>query len=128
VQTYYRTGDLVRVDPDGVMVFLGRVDRQAKVRGYRIELDEIEATLVAHRAVEEAAIFTVTDEQGQAEIRGAFLPAAECSTFTAEDCLAYLKERLPWYAVPTSLRALPQFPRTSTGKIDRQVLCSEESQ
>lgn len=126
-QVYYRTGDLVRVNQDGVMVFVGRRDRQTKVRGYRVELDEIESTLAAHPAVEEAAIYTVTDEQGQAEIRGAFLTAGD-SAELGETCLAYLKDRLPWYAVPTSLRALPQFPRTSTGKIDRRAICSEESQ
>lgn len=125
-QTYYRTGDLVRELADGTLEFLGRSDRQTKVRGYRVELDEIESTLTAHIAVEEAAIYTVAGELGQSEIHGAFMPALNERVHTADDFLAYLKERLPWYAVPISLRPSKEFPRTSTGKIDRRALQLKE--
>ncbi|MGI9319988.1 MAG: amino acid adenylation domain-containing protein, partial [Thiogranum sp.] len=124
---YYRTGDLVRADEEGVMFFLGRVDRQIKVRGYRVELDEIEAALTAHEAIEEAAIFAVTDEHGQAEIRGAVIHR-EGPPVSGEELLAYLKKSLPWYAVPVSVQQRDEFPRTSTGKIDRREIAVEENQ
>ena len=56
-EVYYRTGDVVADQGDGVLRFLGRQDRQVKVRGYRVELDEIEVALTAHEAVEEAAVY-----------------------------------------------------------------------
>lgn len=122
---WYRTGDLVHRQEDGVMVFLGRLDRQVKIRGYRVELDEIESALVAHQAVEEAAIFTVTDELGQAEVRGAVMPACGFAP-EPEELLLYLRGCLPGYAVPATLRVMREFPRTSTGKIDRRALSKEE--
>ena len=56
---FYRTGDLVQLQPDGNHSFLGRKDRQVKSRGYRIELDEVEAALMSHEKVQEAAVFPV---------------------------------------------------------------------
>jgi amino acid adenylation domain-containing protein len=118
---FYRTGDLVQMDPDGVLWFLGRKDRQVKVRGYRIELDEIEAVLVAHGDVEQAAVYPVRDGDESTEIQGAVTLKPERET-TAGELISYLKNRLAPYAVPTRLSLLGEFPRTSTGKIDRRSL------
>ena len=63
VERYYRTGDTIKELPDGNLVFLGRKDRQIKLRGYRIELDEIEAALVEHPMVAEAATYRFTGKQ-----------------------------------------------------------------
>jgi acyl-coenzyme A synthetase/AMP-(fatty) acid ligase len=127
IESYYRTGDLVK-EEGGNFVFLGRMDRQAKVRGYRVELDEIESTLVTHHAIEEAAVFTLIDDQASVEIHAVYLCTGPVDEANEGQILDYLQERLPWYAMPASLRALEQFPRTTTGKIDRRALSMEYSQ
>lgn len=118
---YYRTGDLVQRLPDGNYRYLGRKDRQVKTRGYRVELDEIEVALLAQPWIEEAATYTVDDGQGSQLIRAAVTPApgAELSVGLI---LKHLAERLPAYAIPTQIDILSEFPRTSTGKIDRRAL------
>ena len=123
-QLFYRTGDLVRRDADGTLWFQGRKDRQVKVRGYRIELDEIEAALVAHDDVEEAAVYPVTKDGEGTRIHGSVTlkPGADK---VAEDLLAYLKTRLAAYAIPSALILRDEFPRTSSGKIDRRSLGRE---
>ena len=115
------------MDADGVMYFVGRRDRQAKVRGYRIELDEIELALVAHEAVEEAAVYAVADAEGQAEVHGAIRANGNPGP-TPDDIAHYLRAHLPWYALPAKLRLLDDFPRTTTGKIDRRALSEEEGE
>ena len=72
---YYRTGDLVKENDKNELMFLGRIDRQVKLRGYRIELDEIEATLLKHESIEEAAVIVVQKEDENKETGG------RCSTF-----------------------------------------------
>ena len=69
---YYRSGDLVKRDQGGWWGLSVRKDRQVKVRGYRVELDEIEAALVAHHDVEEAAVFTVRSGDSAKEIQAAY--------------------------------------------------------
>ncbi len=121
---YYRTGDLVREGGNGEFEFLGRKDRQVKVRGYRIELDEVEAALVAHAAVEEAAVFAVPEAEGSQQLRAAVTLKAGGEA-DRNALLAYLKERLSWYMLPAVLELRDSFPRTSTGKIDRRRLRDE---
>jgi acyl-coenzyme A synthetase/AMP-(fatty) acid ligase len=121
-EVFLRTGDLVRLRQDGQNYdFLGRKDRQIKTRGYRVELDEIEAALLAHTGVEEAAVFAVPDNQGSQQIQAAVIPRRR-----ANDALADLKQHisglLPWYAVPGGIDVMQSFPRTSSGKIDRRRL------
>lgn len=118
---FFRTGDLVRDGGDGTLWFAGRIDRQIKVRGYRIELDEIEAALSATGAVEEAAAFAVPQDEGSQEVRAVVTLKAGCDA-TPELILADVKTRLPWYAVPSGLCIRGHFPRTSTGKINRREL------
>jgi amino acid adenylation domain-containing protein len=118
---YYRTGDLVAALPDGNLKYLGRKDRQIKTRGYRVELDEVEAALLSLAGVEEAAAYPVPDGQGSRLIEAA-VTAKEGTTLTAADVMRHVAACLPAYAVPTRLRVLEAFPRTSTGKINRREI------
>ena len=125
---FYRTGDLVVRHENGEMVFLGRQDRQVKVRGYRLELDEIERTAMAHDAVEEAGVVPVasgSDASGSREIQGlyaAFTVKPDAGPVDAAELRAFLAERISHYAVPQKIERVDAFPRTSSGKIDRRRL------
>jgi acyl-coenzyme A synthetase/AMP-(fatty) acid ligase len=120
---YLRTGDLVRRRADGLLEFLGRMDRQVKIRGYRVELDEVEAALLTHDAVESAAVFAVPGADGSSGMEGAVtLRTPAC--VDAEALEAHLARILPRYAMPDRLAILDAMPRTSTGKIDRHALGS----
>jgi amino acid adenylation domain-containing protein len=118
---YYRTGDLVVEREDGLFHFLGRKDRQVKVRGYRIELDEIEAALTSHDDVEEAAAFIVPDIEGNKAVHCVVTLKTEPGVSSAE-LRTYAKQLLPWFALPAKLTIQSDFPRTTTGKIDRRKL------
>ncbi|MEM1206775.1 MAG: amino acid adenylation domain-containing protein [Acidobacteriota bacterium] len=120
-RTFYRTGDLVQRQDDGELMFLGRKDRQLKVRGYRLELDDIERTLSAHDAVEEAAVFPVRrrDDDRQLAAAASLKPG---TTADAAGLRAYLADQVSSYAVPSEIRIVDAFPRTTSGKIDRRKL------
>lgn len=118
---YHRTGDLVRRRDDGLLEFHGRKDRQVKARGYRIELDEVEAVLGAHDAVESAAAFALPDEEGSLHVEGV-VTLREGHELTPGALRAHLAASLPRYAIPERLEILEAMPRTSTGKIDRREL------
>ena len=118
---FYRTGDLVQQRPDGNLIYLGRKDRQIKTRGYRVELDEVEVALLAHGQVEEAAVFPVPDGDGSNLIVAAVIAKAGCQ-LSSDLLVGHLSSRLPWYAVPATIDLTDDFPRTSTGKIDRRAL------
>jgi amino acid adenylation domain-containing protein len=119
-ETYFRTGDRVRRLEDGNLAFVARDDRQVKVRGHRVELEEVETALLSLAPVEEAAVFTVPDAEGSASIQAAVVvgdAAADERTL-----LAALRRVLPPYAVPAQLAVLETLPRTPTGKVDGNVL------
>src|SRR6266704_2553034 len=109
----YRTGDLARWRPDGQVEYLGRIDQQVKVRGFRIEPGEIEAVLAAHPAVTAAAV-AVTGEQDQARLAAWLVPADPAAGIPAAGELRdYLAGRLPGFMIPaafTELTALPLTP------------------
>ena len=117
-EVFFRTGDLVEADGSGLLYFCGRKDRQVKVRGYRIELDEIEAAITALDGIEESAVFTVPDPAGSQTLLAVVLPEPG-STWNEASLTAQLRSSLPKYAVPSSIEIRNDFPRTSTGKIDR---------
>ncbi|MBN3766872.1 polyketide synthase, partial [Burkholderia sp. Ac-20365] len=120
----YRTGDLVRRRPDGAIDFLGRNDRQIKIAGKRIELDEIEHALRVAPGAADAAVAAFEGRRGKA-IAGfvkADVAAAAASPAYLDGLRAHLKAALPDYMVPTELRVLPDFPLTPNGKIDRKAL------
>ncbi len=120
-EVFYRTGDLVRERDDCNLLFLGRKDRQIKIRGYRVELDEVEAVLGSFEEVSEAAAVALRGEQGSVEIVAAVLPR-DRERPAAEDLRRRAAEHLPAYAVPQRIEIRASFPRTATGKIDRQAL------
>ena len=115
---FHRTGDMVRVLPDGNLAFLGRRDRQIKARGYRVELDEVEAALLTHAAVEAAAVFPVAEANGGTAIGAAVVLRAGAAA-TQEELVRHAAAQLPAYALPERITVLAEFPRTSTDKIDR---------
>lgn len=118
---YYRTGDLVYENQKGELMFLGRIDRQTKLRGNRIELDEIEATLLKNKQVKEAAVILVQKNGRPKELEAA-VRLEEGSGVDPEALLLFCKGILPPYAVPQKLTIMKDFPRTGTGKIDRNVI------
>ncbi|QUQ64655.1 amino acid adenylation domain-containing protein [Kutzneria sp. CA-103260] len=120
---WYRTGDRVRQRPDGAIDFLGRTDRQVKLRGFRIEPGEIEAAALATGLVSAVAV-DKTGDGVLAHLVG-FAVAAEPRPDLTSALSAALHTSLPDYMVPTRWVVLPQLPLTGTGKIDRvQLLAS----
>ena len=120
-EVFYRTGDLVRDRGDGNLVFLGRKDRLIKVRGYRVELDEVEAVLGALPDVAEAAAVDVRDAGGHVAIFAAVL-LREGSSVEAGELRRGAAQRLSAYAVPSRIDVRESLPRTGSGKIDRTAL------
>lgn len=117
----YRTGDVGRWSSDGMLVHLGRRDRQVKVRGYRIELPEIEAVLRTHPAVREA--FVETSKVGPEDLRLVAYVVFELeNAASAGEIRTYLREKLPDFMVPSMFVALDETPLTSNGKLDRKAL------
>lgn len=121
MKRFYRTGDLVRCDGDASLVFVGRKDRQVKVRGYRVELEEVEAVLGSLPGVAEAAAVDVRDSDGAVTIVAAVRPGNDAAIDAAELRRA-AQGKLPGYALPARVLVLDSFPRTGSGKIDRGAL------
>ncbi|WP_055567369.1 amino acid adenylation domain-containing SDR family oxidoreductase [Streptomyces atriruber] len=121
----YKTGDLARWRSGGVLEFLGRADRQVKVRGYRIELDEIEVHLSAHDQVREAAV-TAQGDDGNDRIVAWVTPRNGNSPDELPSALReFLRDRLPVFMVPNPILVRPRMPLTRSGKIDRAELDHE---
>ena len=116
----YRTGDRVRLRPSGQLEFLGRVDLQVQVRGQRVEPGEIEAVLVAHPAIAEAAVVAVGDG-GDLRL-AAFFVSRQPGATPAGRLREHLRERLPSTMIPSLWTALAELPRTASGKLDRRAL------
>ena len=117
----YRTGDLARFLPSGDLEFLGRSDQQIKIRGLRIELDEIEAELARHPSVREAAV--ISKGRPPAEpILTAYLVAQKSDLQDDSDLRAFLRRRLPGSMIPANFHFVEALPRTSNGKVDRVKL------
>ncbi len=114
----YRTGDLARERPDGNLEFLGRLDNQLKVRGFRVEPGEIESMMRQYPAVKEAV---VTQRQGR--LVAYYARSGPCKQ---TELAASLREKLPDYMVPAAFVALENFPMTPNGKVDRAALPAPE--
>jgi amino acid adenylation domain-containing protein len=117
----YRTGDRVRWARGGNLEFLGRADDQVKLRGLRIELGEIDATLSRHPEVQEAA--TVIQGSGDSgRLVGFVVPRDAGRTLRDHALRAFLRETLPGYMVPSVFVVLDALPRATSGKVDRRAL------
>lgn len=119
-QTRYLTGDGVVLREDGLLYYLGRNDRQIKLNGYRIEIDEIEAALLASKLVDTCAVALRKDGQGNAILAAFYCTRHE--GLTEEALWQGLTLRLAHYQVPRRYIALTQMPLTRSGKIDRNAL------
>ncbi|MEM7417080.1 MAG: amino acid adenylation domain-containing protein, partial [Gemmatimonadota bacterium] len=117
----YRTGDVARRRPDGTFVLLHRSDDQLKIRGHRVEPGEVEAMLMAHPHVREAAVHGPIGRDESVEL-AACVVLEPGSTPSPSDLSAWCAERLPSYLVPTGWVMLDDLPRTRTGKVDRKSL------
>jgi amino acid adenylation domain-containing protein len=117
---WYRTGDIVLELPDGNYKFVGRRDRMIKKRGYRIELGEIEAALYRHPEIKEAAVLAFADDDG-VPIK-AFTSTRNGSKLSMIELKKFCSEHLPLYMVPDLFCSLESLPKTSTDKIDYQML------
>ncbi|MBI4576845.1 MAG: amino acid adenylation domain-containing protein [Planctomycetes bacterium] len=120
----YRTGDLGRYREGGVIEFLGRADQQVKVRGYRVELGEVEAALAQHPAVRAAAV-TAAGERHRRRLVAHVVPWSAPGP-GHEELAAFLAQRLPDYMLPTAFLSREALPLTPNGKVDRRSLeCAE---
>ncbi|MFH1937853.1 MAG: beta-ketoacyl synthase N-terminal-like domain-containing protein, partial [Bacteroidota bacterium] len=123
-QRIYKTGDLARWLPDGDLEYLGRLDHQVKLRGFRIELSEIEVILSQHDAVREAVVVLYHKDDNPNLIAYLILESDQQSGMTIDAGVlrSWLKARLPEYMVPAVFILLDKLPLTPNGKIDRKAL------
>ena len=117
----YDTHDQVRVAADGALEYVGRTDHTVKVRGFRVDIEEVERTLLLHPAVNHAAIVLNQDDSGDASLIGFYAPGK----IPPAGVRSFLRERLPLHMVPSALVGLDALPRTASGKTDRRRLLEE---
>lgn len=117
----YKVGDLVRCNPAGELEFVGRSDHQVKVRGWRIELPEIEGALLAHPGVREAVVAAPADDSGERRLV-AYVQCRAGHTLDATQLRTHLAQTLPDYMLPGSYLFMDSFPINANGKVDRTHL------
>ncbi|WP_432994350.1 non-ribosomal peptide synthetase [Dactylosporangium sp. CA-233914] len=123
----YATGDLARWNADGQLEFLGRVDRQVKLRGLRVELGEIEHVLAAHPGVRQTAVVVKEPGTARARLIGYLIPEPGAELDPA-GVRGHAADRLPLHMVPAALVVLDALPLTPTGKLDQARLPDPEPQ
>jgi amino acid adenylation domain-containing protein len=117
----FKTGDRASVLPDGEIAFLGRIDEQVKVRGFRVEPNEVTASLDAHPSIQQSVVVARKVAPGDARLTGYLVLAPE-SHLTLSALCAFLRARLPDYMVPATFVRLEKLPLTPNGKVDRMSL------
>jgi len=122
----FRTGDMVRRRRDGTFQFLGRNDHQVKVRGFRVELGEIEAALERHPSIADAAALVQSDRSGDQRLLAFVTSNGSDAAPPATALRAYLASKLPSYMIPSAFVTLSELPRTPNGKLDREALARLE--
>ncbi|MGI9290684.1 MAG: non-ribosomal peptide synthase/polyketide synthase [Gammaproteobacteria bacterium] len=123
----YRTGDRVRFLPDGNIEFLGRIDHQMKVRGFRIEAGEIEAALADFPGLRESVVIARGETLGEQRLV-AYLVAETNADLSLAELRSHLKQSLPEFMVPQAFVVLDEFPLTPNGKVDRKALPAPEEE
>jgi len=124
--TLYKTGDLVRYLPSGMIEYLGRADLQVKLRGYRIDLGEIEQCILKHSEVAECVV-TLNEINNNIHLIAFVIIKDGIKGDWNEAVLAFLRERLPAYMIPTATVVINKMPLTANGKIDRKSLKAPET-
>ncbi len=118
MERYYRTGDIAKYASNGEINYVGRIDAQVKVRGFRVELAEIEGLLLQCAGIQAAAVSLDAASQQLA----AFVVVEKNSEINREEIAAELRSRLPYYMIPSTLDVLTSLPMTTSQKIDRARL------
>ncbi|MFG3526991.1 amino acid adenylation domain-containing protein [Streptomyces sp. NPDC047917] len=118
----YRTGDLARFAPDGSLDFLGRADNQIKIRGMRLEIEDVEAGLAEHPGVRHTCVVAKKNAAGGTYLVGYVIPAAGHEDLRADDVRSWAAGHMVEYMVPTHLVVMTEFPLTANGKLDRRAL------
>ncbi|MFF7790346.1 amino acid adenylation domain-containing protein [Streptomyces sp. NPDC007991] len=118
----YRTGDLARFAPDGSLDFLGRADNQIKIRGMRLETEDVEAGLAEHPGVRHTCVVARKNTAGGTYLVGYVIPAAGREDLRADEVKAWAVEHMVAYMVPAHIVVLTEFPLTANGKLDRNAL------
>lgn len=124
-QRLYKTGDLVRSLPDGTIEFLGRLDTQVKLRGFRIELAEIEIALLALEAVQECTVLLQEEPSGEKRLVAYILPK-QGQKIDSYELRSQLQQQLPEYMLPSVWTTVEEIPLTANGKVDRAKLPTPE--
>ncbi|HEY3305886.1 MAG TPA: AMP-binding protein [Candidatus Binatia bacterium] len=122
----YLTGDLGLMLPDGCLIHEGRKDFRVKIRGYGVELAEVENTLRSHRAVREAVVIAPQSKSGEARLIAYFTSSIQAAPRVSE-LRNFLKEKLPDYMIPSAFVKLESIPLTPNGKVDRKALPEPET-
>ncbi|MFG3407139.1 amino acid adenylation domain-containing protein [Streptomyces sp. NPDC048142] len=118
----YRTGDLARYAPDGSLDFLGRADNQIKIRGMRLEIEDVEAGLAEHPGVRHTCVVAKTNTAGGTYLVGYVIPSGGDRDLSADEVKAWAAAHMVEYMVPAHLVVLTEFPLTANGKVDRNAL------
>lgn len=117
----YRTGDVVRYLADGNLEFLGRADNQVKVRGFRVELEEVERAIRTHESVSDAVVTVREDADGDKRLFAYVIPNP-ASQFLVTELRGFLKGKLPPHMLPAAFAVIDALPFMPNGKVDRQAL------
>ncbi|MFC5220513.1 non-ribosomal peptide synthetase [Streptomyces coerulescens] len=118
----YRTGDLARFAPDGSLDFLGRADNQIKIRGMRLEIEDVEVGLAEHPGVRYTCVVAKKNAAGSTYLVGYVIPVAGRQDLRADEVKAWAAEHMVEYMVPAHVVVMTEFPLTANGKLDRNAL------
>ncbi|HEY8979677.1 MAG TPA: amino acid adenylation domain-containing protein [Streptomyces sp.] len=123
----YRTGDLARFAPDGSLDFLGRVDNQIKIRGMRLEIEDVEVGLAEHPGVRYTCVVAKKNSAGGTYLVGYVIPSAGHEDLRADDVKTWASTHMVEYMVPAHIVVMTEFPLTANGKLDRGALPEPEA-
>ncbi|KUN74160.1 non-ribosomal peptide synthetase [Streptomyces canus] len=118
----YRTGDLARFAPDGSLDFLGRADNQIKIRGMRLEIEDVEVGLAEHPGVRHTCVVAKKNAAGGTYLVGYVIPATGSEDLRADEVKAWATAHMVEYMVPAHIVVMKEFPLTPNGKLDRNAL------